>query len=193
MESDVTTTPQSIYRRYGKWMLDRILGAILAIITLPLLLTLLVMAWIAFGWAPLQRVSRIGHRGHHFNLFRVNTRRDYQTDLRGRQLRFSRWLRSTSLDELPQLWNVALGNMSLVGPRPLPPTTIVEPKAAGGLRLTVRPGLTGPWQSQARGDGRDLTDHLSIDLGYLEQVSLKTDLGILLRTVPALVRHREDV
>ena len=118
METDVTASPRSVYTRLGKPLLDRLAGLVLALITLPVLVVLLVMALAAFGWPPLLRTSRIGRNDTRFNLYRINTRKDYQTDLRGRNLRFSLWLRRTSLDELPQLWNVALGHMSLVGPRP---------------------------------------------------------------------------
>ena len=160
-----TINVTGFYPRFGKPLLDRLLGLLLAIITLPVVAVLLVMAWRAFGWPPLARVSRIGRNGRRFNLYRVNTRKDYQTDLRGRHLRLSSWLRSTSLDELPQLWNVVRGHMSLVGPRPLDPVV-------------------------AR---RDLLEHIEVDLAYVEGISLGTDLWLLLRTVPVLFRHREEI
>lgn len=193
MEADLNPSSAGAYARYGKPTLDRIVGLVLALLTLPIVLVLLVMAWMAFGWPPLQRTTRAGRNGTGFNLYRVNTRKDYQTDLRGRHLRLSRWLRSTSLDEFPQLWNVVLGHMSLVGPRPLDPVTAQELDDAASLRHAARPGLTGPWQLGARGDGRRLADHLSLDLAYVATMSLKTDLIMLARTVPALFRHREDV
>lgn len=186
-------SPAGGYARFGKPILDRIVGIIFAVLTLPVVLVLLIMAWIAFGWPPLLRTTRAGRHGTRFNLYRVNTRKDYQTDLRGRHLRLSRMLRSTSLDELPQLWNVALGHMSLVGPRPIDPVTAVELDDEESLRHTARPGLTGPWQLEARGDGRHLTDDLSLDLAYVEGISLTKDLGILARTLPTILHHREDV
>ena len=102
METDVNPSPAGAYARFGKPVLDRIVGLILAVAILPVVLVLLVMGWIAFGWPPLLRTTRDGRNGTRFNLYRVNTRKDFQTDLRGRHLRLSRWLRSTSLDELPQ-------------------------------------------------------------------------------------------
>jgi lipopolysaccharide/colanic/teichoic acid biosynthesis glycosyltransferase len=179
--------------RFGKPLLDRVVGLILGILTLPLVLVLLVVSWIAFGWPPLLRTTRAGRNDRRFNLYRVNTRKDYHTDLRGRHLRLSRGLRSTSLDELPQLWNVVLGHMSLVGPRPLDPVTAFEIEDIAPLRHAVRPGLTGPWQLSARGDGRRLVDNLSLDLAYVEAISLRTDLRILARTLPTVIRRREDV
>lgn len=192
MRTDVTASPRSVYARFGKPLLDRLAGLVLAVLTLPLLLGLLVIAAAAFGWSPLLRTSRIGRNGTRFNLYKINSRRDYQTDLRGRKLRFSLWLRRTSLDELPQLWNVALGQMSLVGPRPLHPFQALERDPDLDRRHDVRPGLTGPWQLQARGDGRELLKHIEIDLEYLEDLSFANDLALLIRTVPTLIRQREE-
>ncbi|NNC93786.1 MAG: sugar transferase [Acidimicrobiia bacterium] len=193
MEADANPAPASAYARLGKPILDRIVGLILAILTLPVVLVLLLMAWVAFGWPPLQRAPRAGRNAGRFNLYRVNTRKDYQTDLRGRHLRLSRLLRSTSLDELPQLWNVVLGHMSLVGPRPLDPAMALQLDDEASIRHSVRPGLTGLWQLRARGDGRHLMDNLSLDLKYVEDMSFWKDLGILARTVPTVFRHRESV
>ena len=193
MEPTGATQAAGLYARFGKPILDRVLGLILAILTLPVVVVLLVMSWIAFGWPPLVRVSRTGRGRRRFNLYRVNTRKDYQTDLRGRHLRLSSLLRSTSLDELPQLWNVVLGHMSLVGPRPIDPVTALQFEKDAARRHSARPGVTGPWQLEARGDGRNLTDHIALDLAYVENISFLTDLGLLLRTVPALFRHREEV
>jgi len=100
-----------------------------------------------------------------------------------------RWLRRTSLDELPQLVNVLLGHMSLVGPRPLP---LVETRALVGSqrrRLSVRPGITGLWQVSGRNTvGFD--QWMALDLEYVDRWSMGLDLAILLRTVPALLTGR---
>lgn len=192
METDVQAPPRTAYARFFKPLLDRVVGFVFAVIALPILVLLLLLAWIAFGWPPLLRVSRVGRNNTRFNMYRINTRKDYQTDLRGRRLKLSLSLRRTSLDELPQLWNVAFGHMSLVGPRPLHPLQAVEMEEAFASRNLARPGLTGPWQIEARGDGRDQVDHLDIDVAYLENVSFKTDLGIAFRTLPALIRADES-
>ena len=193
MRTDVEASPTGIYARFAKPLFDRVVGLVLSAATLPITLVLLAMSWMAFGWPPLQRVSRVGKGDTRFNLYRINTRKDYQTDLRGRRLRLSRWLRRSSLDELPQLWNVALGHMSLVGPRPLDPVEATLLDGEARPRHTARPGLTGPWQVEARGDGRALADHFEMDLNYLEAMSFRSDLAILFATVPALVRRREQV
>jgi exopolysaccharide biosynthesis polyprenyl glycosylphosphotransferase len=99
-----------------------------------------------------------------------------------------RWLRRTSLDELPQLWNVLRGEMSLVGPRPLP---LHETASFGDVsqrrRMSVRPGLTCLWQVRGRNQISDFKDWVRLDLEYIDRWSLWLDIKILLRTVPAVI------
>ena len=191
LERELHPRTRTRYTRFVKPVLDRLFGLVAALITLPLLLVLVGAAWIAFGWPPIYRAAHVGKAGRRFNLYRINTRIDYETDLRGRRRRLSHWLRATSLDELPQLWNVVLGHMSLVGPRPLHPMVAIELDEAGEIREQAKPGLTGRWQIEARGDGRGLDDAIDVDIAYLEEMSLGTDLKILARTPMALIRARE--
>jgi lipopolysaccharide/colanic/teichoic acid biosynthesis glycosyltransferase len=104
-----------------------------------------------------------------------------------------RLLRRTSLDELPQLFNVLRGEMSLVGPRPLQmrDTALLEQMEpyAYARRLTVVPGLTGPWQVGGRSE-TDSLGMLQLDLDYIDRWSLRRDLTILCRTVGAVLRGR---
>jgi lipopolysaccharide/colanic/teichoic acid biosynthesis glycosyltransferase len=95
------------------------------------------------------------------------------------------FLRRTSLDELPQLFNVLRGDMSLVGPRPALPWEAELFPAGTELRFTVRPGITGVWQVGGRG-GVDMRTALQMDLEYVRTRSLRGDLRILLRTVVVL-------
>ena len=95
--------------------------------------------------------------------------------------RIGRWLRSTSIDELPQLWNVLRGDMSLVGPRPLPPHEIARCNPHQLRRLAVKPGLTCKWQVSGRSDiGFD--EWIEMDLWYVQHQSISTDLSLLLKT-----------
>jgi exopolysaccharide biosynthesis polyprenyl glycosylphosphotransferase len=101
---------------------------------------------------------------------------------------FGRWLRRTSCDELPQLINVLMGDMSLVGPRPLPLYEVERfENAAQRRRLSVKPGLTCLWQISGRNQVRDFRDWVKLDLDYIDRWSLALDLKILLRTVPAVI------
>jgi lipopolysaccharide/colanic/teichoic acid biosynthesis glycosyltransferase len=97
-----------------------------------------------------------------------------------------RLLRRTSLDELPQLWNVLLGDMSLVGPRPLVPAEDARVHDWARRRHDVAPGITGPWQVSGR-TAIPFQDMLVLDAQYVTAWSLRRDLRILLRTIPAVL------
>lgn len=99
-----------------------------------------------------------------------------------------RFLRRTSIDELPQLWNVLTGSMSLVGPRPPLPREVAEYDIWHRRRLSMKPGITGLWQIEARHEP-DFDRWVEHDLVYIDGWSLWLDLKILLRTVPALLAH----
>jgi lipopolysaccharide/colanic/teichoic acid biosynthesis glycosyltransferase len=99
-----------------------------------------------------------------------------------------RFLRRTSLDELPQLWNVLRGDMSLVGPRPLP-IGLDELAGEARRRLRVKPGLTGLWQVNGRSD-LSWSEMVRLDLRYVDRWSLGLDLAILVRTPAAVLARR---
>lgn len=102
---------------------------------------------------------------------------------------FGRILRRTSLDELPQLWNVLRGDMSLVGPRPVPLYEVAQYNQWQKARLEVTPGMTGLWQ--VKGRGRVTLDEMAeIDIDYVARCSFRLDLEILILTVPAVIRGR---
>jgi exopolysaccharide biosynthesis polyprenyl glycosylphosphotransferase len=99
-----------------------------------------------------------------------------------------RWLRRYSLDELPQLWNVLCGDMSLVGPRPLPVEEVKQfDDLAHRRRLSVKPGLTCTWQVSGRNNLSDFNDWVKLDLEYIDNWSLWLDLKILLKTIPVVL------
>jgi lipopolysaccharide/colanic/teichoic acid biosynthesis glycosyltransferase len=105
-----------------------------------------------------------------------------------RVTRLGRFLRSSSLDELPQLLNVVRGDMSLVGPRPVTRSELANfyGPAAAALYVTVRPGITGPWQVSGRSDS-SYDRRIALDVAYIRKPSLRADLLILLRTVRAVL------
>jgi lipopolysaccharide/colanic/teichoic acid biosynthesis glycosyltransferase len=105
-----------------------------------------------------------------------------------RVTRVGRFLRRWSLDELPQLWNVLKGDMSLVGPRPPIPNEVSEYEEWHHDRLEVRPGITGLWQVSGRAN-LTFDDYVRLDLFYIENWSPILDLYILLRTIPAVLRR----
>jgi lipopolysaccharide/colanic/teichoic acid biosynthesis glycosyltransferase len=98
-----------------------------------------------------------------------------------------RFLRKWSVDELPQLWNVFRGEMSLVGPRPLPVDEVARfDDMAHRRRLSVKPGLTCLWQVSGRNNVTDFKEWVRLDLHYIDNWSIWLDLKILLRTIPAV-------
>jgi len=100
-----------------------------------------------------------------------------------------RWLRRWSLDELPQLWNVVRGDMSLVGPRPGLASEVEAYESWQLARLAVRPGITGAWQVSGRSE-LSFDDCVRLDLAYIEDWSLRGDLIILAKTLPAVLGRR---
>jgi lipopolysaccharide/colanic/teichoic acid biosynthesis glycosyltransferase len=105
-----------------------------------------------------------------------------------RVTRVGRFLRRTSLDELPQLWNVVRGDMSLVGPRPPLPQEVIRYSDDATRRLRVRPGMTGLWQVSGRSD-LSWEESLRLDLRYVDNWSLALDVTILWRTWRAVLRR----
>jgi lipopolysaccharide/colanic/teichoic acid biosynthesis glycosyltransferase len=125
-------------------------------------------------------------------LMHLNTRTypDFKVENDPRVTPLGRILRATSLDELPQLWNVLRGDMTLVGPRPttLPPTAYASWQTE---RFEVRPGLTGLWQLVGR-DSPSFVERARLDIAYVRRRSVRFDLSILLRTVPAVLGGRGE-
>ncbi len=100
-----------------------------------------------------------------------------------------RWLRRTSLDELPQLVNVLKGEMSIVGPRPAQAFEVAGYSVWHRRRLAMRPGMTGLWQVEGRG-GDDFDNRAAHDLRYIDRWSFWLDLKIMLRTIPAVLQQQ---
>jgi len=106
-----------------------------------------------------------------------------------RLTRLGRWLRQTSLNELPQLLNVLLGQMSLVGPRMVTPAELAGRDRWRAALIRVKPGLTGLWQISGR-DDLPLEERIVLDLYYIEHRDMLMDVRILLKTIPAVLRGR---
>ena len=99
------------------------------------------------------------------------------------------FIRRTSIDELPQIWNVLRGDMSLVGPRPPLPEEVQQYSAWERQRLTVRPGVTGIWQVSGRSD-LDFETWVAMDIEYIEEWSPSLDFSLMVRTIPAVLSGR---
>ncbi|MCP4245411.1 MAG: sugar transferase, partial [bacterium] len=170
---------------------DTTIGLVLSVVTLPIIILTAMVSAVMFGGIGIDRLERVGKGGEPFTLYRIRTGQPHTSDMRGRRRRVSDFIRRWSFDELPQLWNVALGRMSLVGPRPIGPDQVAGLDEWQRQRHDVKPGLTGLWQVEARGDGRQLLDNLHYDIQYLDQLSFLTDLRILGMTVGVWAARRE--
>lgn len=147
-----------------------------------------VLIRIRMGAPVLFRQERPGLGGRPFTLVKFRTMRAGAGDDDVRLTRLGRFLRTTSLDELPELWNVLVGDMSLVGPRPLLVEYLPRYSARQARRHEVRPGLTG----LAQVEGRNLVaweERFELDVRYVDTRSLALDLRIILRTVSAVLRR----
>jgi exopolysaccharide biosynthesis polyprenyl glycosylphosphotransferase len=194
--------------RFAKIVVDRVLGSLLLLASLPLLGLLVLAVRLDSPGPGLFRQTRIGRDGTPFTMFKLRTmHRNADRDLVAltdrneadgplfkmqddpRVTRAGRILRRISLDELPQLINVVRGEMSLVGPRPALPTEVDCYDDVERRRLHVLPGLTGLWQVSGRSDlGWD--SGMALDLSYADNWRLRGDASILARTVGAVVRRR---
>ncbi len=206
---DLEYVDRTYYLRVIKPGLDVLAALVLLVLTAPLMAIIALGIRIVLGPNVVYRQQRVGRLGVDFTIYKFRTMRpDRRDDPLGgpgpyagperrlthkseddpRHSRFGRVLRALSMDELPQLLNIAKGEMSLVGPRP----ELSQVADAGDLRYhrrhLVKPGLTGPWQvSAARCEL--ISEGLDLDLDYVEDCTLSTDAKVMFQTVAALVRR----
>ena len=199
-----------IYARAGKRALD----LTLCLLALPIVLTILLVAWVIGQFAGGQVFfvqPRVGRGGRVFGCFKLRTMvidadaelvrlcrenpaiaAEWQTYQKlENDPRIGRWgafLRKSSIDELPQIFNVLLGDMSLVGPRPFMAEQEAIYRAGGGIHYyLMRPGITGPWQVEGRGDTHFLS-RIKHDKAYFGNLTLLNDLRLIFRTASTVLR-----
>jgi exopolysaccharide biosynthesis polyprenyl glycosylphosphotransferase len=195
-------------RRIAKGCVDRIASAAGLLILLPLLVAIAIAVRITSPGPALFRQTRVGLHGRQFTMLKFRSMTRDAESLRAsishlnvhstghlfkvendpRVTPLGRWLRRTSLDELPQLVNVLLGQMSLVGPRPLP-TKDTPYDGEARRRLFVKPGMTGLWQISGRAD-LDWDEAVGLDLRYVENWSLALDALIIWKTLFVVAKWR---
>lgn len=191
--------------------MKRRVDVLLCLLALPLAAPLMVLSALLVRTTSsgpiLFSQSRTGKDGRRFRMFKFRTMwsnapelREYlkqKTDIEGPDFKLERdpritpvgsLLRKTSLDELPQLWNILCGDMSWVGPRPTSFSADTY-RLWHTERLEVRPGLTGLWQIEKRGD-TNFDERVRLDIAYVRNRSLWLDLRIMLRTVPSVLMQR---
>ena len=201
--SATSLRPRTRYELYVKPVMDRSAGFVLAIVALPILLGIAAAVRIKLGKGVIYKQRRVGRGGAVFTMYKFRTMapdrrqavRPYAgTDRRvchkrdddPRHTPFGLFLRCSSLDELPQLWNVIRGEMSLVGPRPELPHIVERYEPWQHERHQVKPGITGFWQLSGRAGGLAY-EGVELDIDYLRALSFSTDVGVLLRTVPVAI------
>lgn len=207
VEELAATSPRGLYRRAIKRGFD-ILAVLLA--ALPVVVVLLPMMLLIArdGHSPFYRQERVGRNGRIFRIWKLRTmvvdadkvlesclaadpsardEWDHHQKLRHdpRVTRIGALLRKTSMDELPQLWNVLVGDMSLVGPRPMMPLQrVLYP---GTEYYAMRPGITGFWQISVRNES-SFRERAMFDRRYYIELSFLTDVRVMLRTVAVVIK-----
>jgi exopolysaccharide biosynthesis polyprenyl glycosylphosphotransferase len=192
----------------AKRVIDVTLAAAALVVLSPLLAAVALTIRVVDGPPILFRQARLGLHGRRFQVVKfrsmVPDAEDHLEELLDhneingqafkvtadpRLSRTGRWLRRTSIDELPQLWNVLKGEMSLVGPRPPLPREVAEYDVWHRRRLSMKPGITGLWQVSARRE-EEFDRWVEMDLDYIDRWSLWLDLKIMVRTIPAMLQGR---
>ncbi|MCP4435940.1 MAG: sugar transferase [Actinomycetia bacterium] len=196
------------WRAAAKRLFDIVIAGFSFILLCPVLLVAAISVKLDSPGPVLFRQERVGWRGKRFEILKLRTMVDEAEDqlieLQDRNeasgplfkiaedpriTRMGKLLRRTSIDEIPQLWNVLRGEMSIVGPRPALPNETQHWDNDLGTRLRVRPGMTGMWQVSGRSE-TGFDEYQRLDLFYIDNWSMLTDLGIVLRTVPAVLSRR---
>ena len=198
-------SPVGLYAWFIKPAIDRICAFLLLVALSPVLLVVLLAVRRTLGKPALYRQERVGRGGRVFVIYKVRTMRHDRRRERGaydgperrqthkssddpRHTPLGRWLRRSSIDELPQLWNVVRGDMSLIGPRPELVSVVARESLWLHPRHLVKPGITGLWQiSPARGG--EIRLGLDLDVAYVHHVGMRTDVRIALSTLSAVFRN----
>jgi exopolysaccharide production protein ExoY len=200
------------FQALAKRLMDLVGSALLAVMLAPVMAVVALLVRLSSPGPVLFSQERLGQGGRRFFIYKFRTMyADAQQRLESDPLLYQKYvangyklpkgkdprvtalgkvLRALSLDELPQLFNVLKGDMSLVGPRPIVPPELAEYGEYGALFLSVKPGLTGNWQVNGRSAIVDYTRRAALDIEYIRDQSIKTDLNILLRTIPAVLRRK---
>jgi exopolysaccharide biosynthesis polyprenyl glycosylphosphotransferase len=203
-----TTTPSNPAELAAKRTIDLVLALVLFVVTLPLQILAALAILLLSGSPVFFRQVRCGLNGRHFTLLKFRTMESgaedrlaeisHLNEMTGpvfkarrdpRLTAAGKLLRRLSIDELPQLWNVIVGDMSLVGPRPPLPDEVSRYEPWQRRRLSMKPGLTCLWQVSGRSE-LDFDRWMALDLKYIDTWSPLLDLKILLKTVPAVLSGR---
>ena len=187
-----------MYRKYIKRILDIILSLLILVLFCWLYIIVAILVRIKLGSPIFFKQQRPGYKEKIFGIYKFRTMTDQRDDNgnllpdKDRLTSFGKLLRKTSLDEIPELFNILKGDMSFIGPRPLLPEYLPYYTDKEKIRHTVRPGLTG----LAQASGRNLVDwdtRLAYDVEYVENLSFKMDMLVIIKTIKTVLGHSEQV
>jgi undecaprenyl phosphate N,N'-diacetylbacillosamine 1-phosphate transferase len=194
-EQDTTTSSRlsqaHLYQKVFKRFFDMTISAVL-LVSLSWLFLFIALGYLLTLNTPIIFIQeRIGKNEKSFRMIKFRTLRNSTATLQDRRFRFGDFLRFTSLDEVPQLWHVLKGEMSLIGPRPLPVAYLPLFSETQRLRHVVRPGITGLAQVNGR-HAISWKAKFEFDIHYVKNVSLLLDLGIAVKTLLLILSLRKD-
>jgi len=201
----ISALPTGAYVSWGKRLLDVVMSFALLVLVLPFVPFIALAIRYDSPGPLLYKSVRLGRNGRPFVFYKFRSMVvgahesaryvRHLNQVQGpvfksardpRVTRVGRFLRRTSIDELPQLWNVLKGDMTLVGPRPPIPEEVEAYQPWQRLRLQVKPGITCLWQISGRSK-LGFEEWMRLDIQYIQAMSLRTDIRILLRTLPAVI------
>jgi len=205
---DVREQPLKRFKLFAKQSCEWVLALILSVLFAPIMLVTALLIRLDSPGPCIYKQARVGQNGRRFTCYKFRSMEEgaddrihevtrlnqtngptFKAKADPRFTRVGRFIRRHSIDELPQLWNVLKGEMSLVGPRPALPVEVESYERWHYRRLQIRPGLTGVWQVSGRSD-LTFEEMVTMDIYYIENWSLALDIKIILRTVAAMVTGR---
>jgi undecaprenyl phosphate N,N'-diacetylbacillosamine 1-phosphate transferase len=183
-----------VYKHFFKRFLDILLSTLVLLVFWWVYVILAILVKTKLGSPVIHRSNRVGKDGKVFCLYKFRSMTN-ETDENGKLLpdarrltKFGRVLRATSLDELPELINIIKGDMSIIGPRPMPPVYLPYFTATERKRHTVRPGLSGWAQVNGR-NSVQWTEKFRLDVWYVEHLSFVLDVKIIVKTFVKVIKH----
>ncbi|MHB8481833.1 MAG: sugar transferase [Nitrospiria bacterium] len=204
-----STVPFNEFLLFIKRTLDILVSGVIIFSLAPLFMIIALLIKISSPGPVFFKQFRVGRNGRHFTLYKFRSMvldaEERKKELEGlnemngpvfkikndpRVTSVGSWLRKTSLDEIPQFWNVFIGEMSLVGPRPPLPEEVTHYKRWQKRKLSMKPGITCLWQISGRNNNTNFDDWMKLDLKYIDNWSLKLDMQIFLKTIPIVLWGR---
>jgi lipopolysaccharide/colanic/teichoic acid biosynthesis glycosyltransferase len=196
-----------------KRIIDIAVSSLLIILMAPLMLVVYTLIYLITKENGIFKQLRIGLKGEAFTIYKFRTMRNnfvstefenflklnesqgvlVKTNNDPRLYSFGKFLRKTSIDELPQLFNILFGQMSLIGPRPLIESMIKPYPEISKLRTLIKPGITGLWQTSARGNNSSVLQMIAYDTEYIANCSFRMDFKILIKTIAVVIKCKDAV